>query len=230
MAPEDRRSRERPPGAAATRERTPRGGDRHTRPEGRRTEHTGSPARSRDQESRPQEETRTGRKHRRLPRGYGQRDEHEEDQETTMPAAPQPRDSRNERQHQRQTRSRHAQSHRRRAPLLLRERRGRASRNGNRRRPPPHRGGRKKSRMCRCQKSCFACLGAEEDGGPGMSRGRERPVWRPLETWKAAKLSPARWRSLLWRRQNLCWFRKIRGWLSRGDWGGVPTVRAALRL
>lgn len=188
--PGDRRSRERPPGAAATKKQELKAEARRTRSEGRRTEYTGLPEWSRDQESRRLAERHKERKHRRLPRGYGQRDGHEEDQETTMPGTPGPRDSKSGRLRQRQTRSRHAQSHRRRAPLLLRERRGRASRNGNRRRPPPHRGGRKNSRMCRWKKSCFACLRAEEDGGPGMSRGRERPVWRPLETCKAALAVP----------------------------------------
>jgi hypothetical protein len=83
--------------------------------------------------------------------------------------------------HQRQERSRHGRSRRRRAPPPPRERRGRASHGGSRRRPLPHREGTKKGWMSRCQRSCFACLEEKGTGRAGMSRGRELPVWRPLE-------------------------------------------------
>lgn len=58
--------------------------------------------------------------------------------------------------------------------------------------------------MSRCWRSCFACLKARGAGRAGMSRGRERSVWRPLETCKAAKPSPPSRCSLFWRGQNVC--------------------------
>lgn len=160
--PVDARSRKHPPNAAATRAPTQTDENRRTRQECPRTEHTGPPEWSQDRVSRPPAGRHREQKHRRPPHEYGLQAEHEADQETTVPGAPRPRDSRSGRLHLRQRHSQHERNRRRR----VRQRRpappGTGSRAGSRQRPPPHRGGRKKSRMYHCWKSCFDCLGAKE--------------------------------------------------------------------
>jgi hypothetical protein len=183
-----------------TRPQAQTAGYQHTKPGARRIKRNAWRARSPGRGSRRPVGKRTRRRPRKLPPVWGWRGGHGADRGSMRPGPPQPRDNRSGRPHRRQRRTRRARSHRRRGRRRRLAPPGRVSRAASRRRPRCRREGT----GVRWRKSCFACLGAEEVGGAGMSRGRVRPVWRPLDTCKAAKPSPARWRSLTGGGQNMC--------------------------
>jgi hypothetical protein len=184
--PEDRQSRACQPSEEKTRKRGRKDEDQRTRQAGRAGGPRGWLARSRGRESRQRAGRRTARKRRRPPRGCGLRSVHEADRGTRRHAPPRPRGSTSGRPHRRRRRNRRAQSHRksgrRRRPAPA----GTGSHSGSRRRPRRRRGGTGVG----WKESCFVRLGADGAGGPGMSRGRQRPVWRPLDTWTGGVAVP----------------------------------------
>lgn len=189
------------PGSKAARgQRTRRAGQRPG-PSGRR-------ARSQDPKHHRQARRRTRPMPRRPPRGCGRRVGRGADRGRTRRALLRRKDSRSRRQHRRRGRNRRAPSRRRRAPPRLPARRETGNRDASRRRLLRRRGGMDVRR----QESCFARLGAKGAGGAGMSRGRVRPVWRPLDTRQGglgrprpagiACLAAGKTRAGLWKRER----------------------------
>ena len=184
--PEDRQSRACQPGEEKTRKYGQQAEDQRTR----RADRVGGPrgrlARSRGRESRQRAGRRTARKRRRPSHGCGLRSVHEADRGMRRHAPPWRRGSTNGRLHQHRGRNRRAQCLQRRGRRRRPAPPGTGSRAASRRRPRRRREGTDVG----WKESCFARLGANGAGGPGMSRGRQRPVWRPLDTWKAALAVP----------------------------------------